>query len=287
MIPFVDFGGEGPLVHFAHANGFPPNAYRPLVETLRPRYRVMAMCARPLWPARPPNGLQDWSPLADDLLQFLDERGIKNVVGVGHSLGGVVTLIAALRRPDLFRALVMIDPVLLSPAATLAWEAAYRLGLARWLHPLIPATLRRQRVFPSADAMYASYRRKPAFSRMDDRNLRLCVEALIRPRADGQVELVYPPEWEARIYLTGPRYERKLWPQLKSLRPPLLVVRGQETDAFMPTAARRMQRQLPGAALRAIQGAGHLAPLERPQEVGEVIISFLEKFDFLLTPKGW
>lgn len=279
MIPLVDFDGGGPSLHFAHANGYPPHAYAPLIETLTPHHHVTAMLMRPLWPGHPPDGLRDWSPLADDLIQFLDERGEREVIGVGHSLGGVVTLIAALRRPELFRAVVMIDPVLLPYSVLFAWTIAYKLGLAHRLHPLIPATLRRQRVFESAEAMYASYRRKSVFSRIDDHGLRACVEALARPRPDGQVELAYPTDWEVKIYLIGPLVEWKLWPQVKELRVPLLVVRGQETDAFVPVAARMMQTRLPRAEIRTIAGAGHLVPLEKPEEVGAVIHEFLERVE--------
>ena len=35
------------------------------------------------------------------------------MIGMGHSIGAIVTLRAALREPTLFRALVLIDPVLL------------------------------------------------------------------------------------------------------------------------------------------------------------------------------
>nr|MBI2904123.1 hypothetical protein [Chloroflexota bacterium] len=46
MIPFIDFGGQGLELHFAHANAYPPRAYTPLIETLTPRYHVTAMLAR-------------------------------------------------------------------------------------------------------------------------------------------------------------------------------------------------------------------------------------------------
>ena len=277
MIPYIDFGGSGPALHFAHANGYPPQAYTPFIETLTPRYHASAMLSRPLWPDCPPNGLRDWSPLADDLLQFLEERGEKSVIGVGHSLGGVVTLMAALRRPELFRALVLIDPVLLPYSILFPWTLFYMLGVADRLHPLVPGALRRRRVFESVDTMYTHYRRKPIFSRIDDRGLRAYVEALARPRPDGQVELAYSPEWEAKIYMTGPVYEWKLWPQLKALRPPLLIVRGEQTDTFFPAAARMVKQRLPQTVIHTVPGTGHLLPMEKPEEVGAVIHEFLEK----------
>ncbi|MFC2031070.1 hypothetical protein ACFLWA_10115 [Chloroflexota bacterium] len=43
-----DFGGSGPTLHLAHANGFPPGTYGPLAETLTGGYRVVALPSRPL-----------------------------------------------------------------------------------------------------------------------------------------------------------------------------------------------------------------------------------------------
>jgi pimeloyl-ACP methyl ester carboxylesterase len=279
MIPSIEFGGSGLPLHFTHANGYTPAAYTPLIETLTPRYRVFSMLLRPLWPqhAQGPNGVKDWSPLAGDLIAFLDQRGEKNVIGVGHSIGGVITLLAALRRPELFRAVVMIDPVLFPPGFLLVWTVIDRLGLTPHIHPLIPTTLRRQRVFESVDAMYDSYRRKAVFSRIDDRNLRTCIEALVRPRPDGQVELIYSPEWEARLYLVGPQVDWQLWKELRTLRPPMLIVRGRKIERGWPDATNTVQQRLPHTEIHRVDGAGHLVPLERPREVGEVIESFLQK----------
>ncbi len=279
MIPVVNFSGSGLPLHFTHANGYTPAAYTPLIETLTPRYRVFSMLLRPLWPehAQGPNGVKDWSPLADDLITFLDQLGEKNVIGVGHSIGGVITLLAALRRPELFRAVVMIDPVLFPPGFLLAWTVIDKLGLTRHIHPLIATTLRRQRVFESTDAMYDSYRRKAVFSRIDDRNLRTCVEALVRPRSDGQVELIYSPEWEARLYLVGPQVDWQLWKELHTLRPPALIVRGGDVEPGWPDGMGAVKQRLPHAAIHSVAGAGHLVPLEKPGEVGAVTRDFLAR----------
>ncbi|MCP4427111.1 MAG: hypothetical protein GY803_21705 [Chloroflexi bacterium] len=47
-IPFLDFGSEGPILHFAHANAYPPGAYRQFVAALRSHFRVLAIEQRPL-----------------------------------------------------------------------------------------------------------------------------------------------------------------------------------------------------------------------------------------------
>lgn len=273
MISFVDFGGDGPRLHFAHANGYPPRTYTPLLAPLTARYHVIAMNARPLWPEARPDGFRDWTPLTLDLIRFLDEQNARGMVGVGHSLGAISTLDAALRRPDLFRALVLIEPVIFRQRLLWLWEIVKSLGLADRLHPLIPGALRRRRVFRNLDEMFARYRRAPVFSRMDDRALHTYVEALSRPRADGQVELTYPPEWEAAIYRHGPL---NLWNRLEQLKAPVLVISGAASDTFRPPVARKLQRLIPHAQFHVVADAGHLVPMERPDDVRQRLLQFLD-----------
>ncbi len=276
-IPFEDLGGAGPLVHFAHANGYPPGAYAPLLAPLTERYHVLAMAARPLWPAPvdglTPAALRDWTPFTTDLLGFLEARSPGGWIGMGHSLGAVNTLDAALRRPELFRALVLIDPVIFRRRFMWGWHLMKTLGVGDRVHPLIQGSLRRRRVFASADEMFSRYRRAPIFSRLTDASLRAYVDALARPRSDGRVELAFSPEWEAAIYRHGPL---NLWARLPALRLPLLVIYGAESDTFVPTVARRLQRLLPHARLVAVPDAGHLVPLEKPAEVAAAAVQFLE-----------
>lgn len=273
MIPFIDFGGTGPLLHLAHANGYPAQAYKPLIETLTPHYHVLASVTRPLWPEAQPKDLKSWEPFVDDLFQFLEEQGAQDVIGLGHSLGAMVTLVAALRRPQLFRALVLIEPVLFRQSLLTTVAVTRRLGILRRLHPLIPTALKRRRVFANPQEMYDRYRRAPVFRRIPDQGLQAYVDSMARPRPDGQVELAISPEWEAQIYEQGPF---NVWSQLKNLRPPVLLIRGAETDTLSMAAFQKARRALPQAAIHNLPGTGHLVPLEQPAQVGGLILDFLK-----------
>ncbi len=276
MIPFIDFGGTGPLLHFAHANGYPARAYTPLIETLTPHYHVIASFTRTQWPPdwaeSRPEDLKSWEPFVDDFSRFLTEQGAQNVIGVGHSLGAMVTLTAALRRPELFRALVLIEPVLFRERLLLTLDIIRRLGAVKRLHPLISTALKRRRVFADSEEMFSRYRRANVFKRINDRGLRAYVDSMAQPRPDGQVELAISPEWEARIYERGPL---NIWAQLKDLRPPALFIRGMETDTFSPGALAKVRRHLPQAAIHEMPETGHLVPMEKPEEIGRLIREFL------------
>jgi pimeloyl-ACP methyl ester carboxylesterase len=272
-----DFGGEGPVVHLAHANGFPPGAYGPFAETLSQvsqadtdqtqAYHVIGLPARPLWPGSQTKSAPDWHVLADDLIQGLDTLRLTGIIGIGHSMGGVYTMLATIRRPDLFRAVVLIDPVILPPRIlrVLAWMR--RLGLGK-RQPLVQGALRRRRTWPDRQACFERYRGKALFARWSDESLWAYVNAGTRPTPDGQVELVYPPEWEAHIFATAPT---DVWEYVPQLETPALVVRGEHTDTFRPESQERMERLLPQARYRVLLDAGHLVPMERPGETGAMI----------------
>ena len=157
-IPCEDFGGVGPPLHFAHANGYPPAAYRPLLQRLSEHNHVLAMRMRPLWNFTDPGEFFNWRILADDLEQLLDQQGVDQVIGIGHSMGATTTLRLALRRPERFRSLVLIDPVIFPPVMSIAWDLIFRLGLAYRFHPLAKGALRRRTCFENQTAMFINYR---------------------------------------------------------------------------------------------------------------------------------
>jgi pimeloyl-ACP methyl ester carboxylesterase len=287
MIPFEEFGGAGPVLHFAHANGFPPGAYQPLLKCLAGGFSVMAMRMRPLWSEASPDGLSDWRPLADDLACFLQEQSLSGVFGVGHSVGGTTTLRLALQRPDLFDSLVLIDPVIFTPQMTYSWIMLNHLGLSSLLLPFSRNARRRRAVFDSPQMMFDNYRHKSVFEKIDDTGLQAYVDAISCQQPDGRYGLSYPPEWEARIYATGMLADLDIWRGLPSLKLPLLILRGAESSTFWESTARRLLRRLPSIQLQVIPRATHLLPLEFPAELCIAIRRFwLEQHpnDRILSP---
>lgn len=274
-IPYFDLGGAGTPLHFLHANGYPPDCYKPLFELLKTQYHVFGMHLRSLWKDSKPEELRDWHPLSEDLLRFLASTAKPGpVIGVGHSIGAMVTLRAALRNPGKFRALVLIDPVLVVPRFMLSWHIVRLLGLGERLHPLIKGAKKRRRTFDDLGTVYRGYRTREVFRYMSDENLRIFVEGITKPKADGTYELVYSPEWEAQIYRTG-MHDFDVWRDLPRLEVPTLIIRGMETDTFLEEAAMLVKRKQPKVQVETLEQSTHILPLERPQEVFEIMQSFL------------
>ena len=278
-----DYGGTGAPLHFLHANGYPPDCYKPLFELLKTEYHVFGMPLRPLWDEAKIDDIKDWQPFSDDFLRFLDKgRGDPAptndpVIGVGHSIGAIVTLRAALRDPGKFRALVLIDPVLFVPRFLFSWQIIRSLGLGDTFHPLIVGAQKRRRTFDDLETVFRGYRNRNIFRYMSDENLRIYIEGITRKTSDGY-ELIYSPEWEAHIYRTGLR-DFDLWRDLPKFEVPTLFIRGAETDTFLEAAAKLVKQKQPKVRVEALPQSTHLLPLERPQEVFEIIKSFLKSLE--------
>lgn len=275
-IPQFDYGGEGAPLHFLHANGYPPECYRPLLELLQTQYHVFGMTLRPLWPDSKVEDINDWHPLSDDLLRFLTTGGHGPAIGVGHSIGGIVTLRAALRDPSKFRALVLFDPVLYAPSFMLMWNFIRAIGLGEKAHPLIAGAKRRRKTFDNLESTFRSFRTRNIFRYMSDESLRTYIEGITRSRSGGGYELIFSPEWESHIYLTGLR-DFDLWRELPKLEVPTLIIRGAESDTFLPNSANLVKRKQPKIKIEALEKSTHIFPLEHPQEVFKIMNEFLKE----------
>ncbi|MBZ0300096.1 MAG: alpha/beta hydrolase [Anaerolineae bacterium] len=276
--PLYEFGGAGPVMHLAVANGFPPQTYQPLLQPLTAQYRVVSLPPRALWPHidPPPEAVGSWQDLADDILHGLRQYSLNHVIAVGHSFGGVATIRAALTEPERFRALILLDPTLLPVYITNAIRQARAEGQTPRI-PLVDSALNRRSQFANVDEAYAYWRGKPLFHDWSDAAVRLYAESLTRPAANGGgLELAWPREWEAYYYLS---IDADIWDDLPRLRGllPTLILQGANTDAYVPDSAKQVQQMLPEATHITLPGYGHLFPLAAPEATRKIIEGWLRE----------
>ncbi len=263
---------DKPLIHLAHANGFPPLTYRCFFKSFLKSYRGLAFPARPLWPGSPPaKALRDWSLLADDLLLALRSLGKEKIIGVGHSLGAVLTLYAALKEPERFSRIILIDPTMLPPPILRKVWWMKKLGL-EFRPDLVEGALRRRRHWDSLEAALESFKTKPLFQTWDPEVIEDYAKSMTAPDPNGGVSLVYPPEWEAKIYQTIPT---DVWKAAARLKVPSLVVRGAVSNTFTAQSEAAFQKANPSTVFRVVEGAGHLVPFEKPGPTADLVLEFL------------
>lgn len=274
---YLHWNGSGPLIHLATANGFPPEAYAPLAAQLVARQRVVGYRSRPLWPDSHPYAMQTWRDLAADLLCDLQTVAPAGpVIGMGHSLGGIMTLYAALYRPERFRAVILIDPVIM-PRALLPLLWALRQVGQHYRFPLAQQAMRRRTSFESAAAALERYRGRGVFADFTPEALAGYVAGGLRPDGNGGVTLAWSTAWESRIFALAPI---DAWDAVARLRRPLLLIRGKTSDLIIDRSWAQLRRRLPHATLVELEG-GHMVPMEQPAAVAATVQAFLDA-----TPEG-
>jgi pimeloyl-ACP methyl ester carboxylesterase len=270
-IPYLDWSGQGPVLHFAHANGFPPGTYHAFVDYLTGHFQVLGMECRALWGTADPTRFHHWREMGEDLARFLGEMGLSEVIAAGHSLGAVASLYCAVAHPELIRGLVLIDPVILPPWFSLLQPLLAVLGLDR--PTALAAQARRRRVgWPSREVLLRAYRSAPVFKRWQEPFLVDYITAGTVEDAAGGVRLRYPREWEARIFETLPL---DVWRVIPSLRhKPLLVIRGKHSPTYRADTMRCMRWLLPKARFLEMPDSDHFVPMCKPGQTASAIVEF-------------
>lgn len=189
------------------------------------------------------------------------------MLGVGHSLGGYLTALAALKRPALFRAIILLDSPILGRWKGTMFRMVKRVGLADRVTPA-GITRDRRAVWASAEDAYAHFHNKRAFRDFDPECLRDYVTLGMRPCTEG-VCLAFDPAVEYRIYRAFPH---ALGKDLPGLRIPAGVICGRES-----TEVRQMGLATTRRHFRVVRvEGGHLFPFEHPESAARAIREMAE-----------
>ena len=268
LLPYEDFGGTGPILHFAHPNAYPPACFRPLLEPLTENYHVVAVHHRPLWPGHGPEELTNWQVITDDLVYFLTQQGYEQIIGVGHSLGAVATMKAAYQRPELFSKIVLIEPVFFEPQF-LDLLAANLEVLED--SPMSRGARKRRDTWPDRQTAFDHYRAKSVFKRWPDEALWSYVNEGFVETGNGDLTLAFSREWEAKIYSSLPLH---VWEEVPHVPQPTLAIRRAESDTLTKEAWELWQVLQPDATFVEIADVGHIVPMEPTVEVVKAIYDF-------------
>jgi pimeloyl-ACP methyl ester carboxylesterase len=259
-----------PLLHVLHGNGFCGRVYEPLLTPLADDFDLW-LCdlpghgdsdAAPTFPG--------WNAFAQAALECARQAtaryGSVPRLALGHSLGGVLTTLMLGEPAQPFQRAVLLDPVLFSTPMLLGM----RLGLARF-NPLARASLRRRRHWPDRAAAAKALHGRGTYKGWTDDALQAFVTHALRDEADGSVTLKCAPELEATLFASGPR---GLWPAVKRVTAPTLIVYGRDTMPFVKAGARRAASSNAAITTRTVDG-GHCFMQQHPADAAALVRSHL------------
>jgi 2-hydroxymuconate-semialdehyde hydrolase len=247
--------GEGPPAVLLHGQPGSAGDWRPVIDRLRGRMRVIA-------PDRPGYGrtggrAAGFHDNAAALVELLDRLDVESAVVAGHSWATGVALAAAIRFPRRVRALVLAAPV--APGVQ---PSSFDRLLG---HPLVGPPAARIGFGLAGLGLALPPLRKMA---------RAAVPAL----PPGQVAATAAQWLTGGAWRSFYREQRALLNELPSLEPelssidkPATILYGCRDRISTADEARRLAELLPHARLVPIERASHMLPQQRPTLVAEAI----------------
>lgn len=251
-----------PLLHFAHANGFPAGSYRQLLNALGAHYQVFAIDKLGHDPRYPVDN--NWRNPVRELRDFLRAQAQGPVIGVGHSFGGVVTFRCAHQYPELFRAVIMLDPPMVNGVGAGMFMLAKGLGLVDRITPAGRSKGRREE-WPSRQEAGQQLRPKALFRAFDEACFQDYLDAGLEDTEAG-VRLAYRNAVELAVFRNGPHDS---WRYRTPLPVPGALVTATQGSVVAPPVVRSLVRQ--HRLLNRQAKGSHMFPLEHPAATAELV----------------
>jgi pimeloyl-ACP methyl ester carboxylesterase len=214
--------------------------------------------------------------LAEDLLEVIDATGIREVVLVGHSIGGMIALEFCEERPELLDSLVKglvlanttyrpaVESLGLGGAAISRMERFTRRPLDVLGNHAVPID-RLRNVLPPSDLFF----------------LAVSVATFGPSASARQIDLIYDMMSETGtdvLFDLMKAYRHfDVRDCLDRLTVPALVIGGTHDRLTLPSASVYLAEHMPQAQLQLLEGCGHMSMLERHEEFNAMLKSFLDE----------
>ncbi len=262
--------GAGKPYLFFHATGFHSGVWYQIVKNLtNPVYLVDA----------PGHGKSDrpgelfyWDQAANIMTELVTQLDLKQITGIGHSMGGQLMLAVAAAMPDRFEQLLLLDPVVASLQMIKLFQSATDSPIAR-----------RRNAWESSEAFYNAYVDRDPYNTWDKAVFRDYANDALKPTADGNsFQLACEPDLEASVYRN--LGAEPLLDKLTGINVPVHIIRAREfgpndkrfSFRYSPTWP-KLVKLLPDATEDHRQDVDHFFPMEYPGMVYDEMIKLQQK----------
>ncbi|MFA7249639.1 MAG: alpha/beta hydrolase [Dehalococcoidia bacterium] len=270
-------GGGDPIL-LVHATGFHARVWDEVARRL-PLRRVIALDMRGHGRSSKPAPPYAWRLFGEDVSLVLDDLDLRGIIGVGHSMGGHTIVDAAIRRPQRFASLVLVDPTIFAkrPAAP-GGSAVDTRGNS------LDYVSRRRNEWASVEEMVERFAPRFPFNAWEPQALRdYATHGLLpAPGGDGLV-LACPPAVEAAVYAGRDTPGSDLLPALDRVTCPARVLRARAPEPGEEAAPFTVSPTIPDLAARLPRGVDvplphltHFIPMQAPDLVARHILMATE-----------
>jgi len=206
-----------------------------------------------------------WSYFFSDIN---DAVQCNNNIGIGHSLGATLLLHNAIKYPQRWKKIIIIEPAIFSKKIHWAYKLIRILKLEYKTHPMIRLTKNRREQFKSIEDTFNRWRNYPTFKYLSDDNLLDYVKASI-VKSENTFKLRFPKQWEIEIYRGMCSLDSFIWQNIKNLEAELIVIGAETSNTFMRGARQRLKKH--ADLFKIIPNTTHLLPFEAPKVIADLI----------------
>lgn len=262
QLHYLDWGNEAaPPMLLLHATASHAHLWDHFARRFRDTSHILAFDSRgngdSEWPQDYTTGYAQ-AHWVSDIKGFLDALELEPVTLIGVSTGANNAMHFAAAHPDYVSRLVMIE---MAPEVR-------REGVTRVISS-IPA----QEEFDSLDEAVAYL--TGSAGRADPVLAREHAVHSVRPLGDGRYVMKGDPNLRRRDWRRPLHTSEENWTAARAVSCPTLLVRGGDSRLVAADIAERMRGEMQRADLVTIEGAGHMVPLHRPEEMATAIADWL------------
>ncbi len=272
----TEFSGK-PLIHFLHGNGLNGLCYWPFLSQFIAEYDLILTDIQGHGDSDAGEVFLGWDCNAEMVAQVLHRQFNEAlskapiIIGMGHSLGGVLTTLISAKNADLFHRLVLLDPVYFSRLMLNMMRLFQWLGLLEYLSPLAKAAKRRRTHWPDLIRAHQYFQGRGIFKLWHPKALDSYVAHGLFSQSEAGITLKCPSWIEAKIFSTFPS---KLWHSIHNIKIPTDLLMGKSGYPFASKSARKADQINQFIHVEWVEG-GHCFMQEKPLETSDFIQSIL------------
>lgn len=254
-------------LHFAHGNGFPSPCYRQLLNRLEARFDCFFIDRVGHTEKFPVT--ENWDFLVTEVKHSIQSQCRTPVIAVGHSLGGILSLLVAIENPDLISKVILLDSPLLGRLKSSLLRFSKAIGMIDRMTPAYRTRGRRHHWHTREQAL--DYLKcKKLFKSFTDACLNDYIDYGMQKDESGYT-LRFNPGVEYQIYRTIPHILHEYEGRLTI---PSALIYGKHSDVIDTMDLRYMKKQY-GIKYFVTPGT-HMFPMEYPDMTANLIMDVVD-----------